>query len=397
MDGLQVMLSKYGSYNANHKPIDRDHPVSVSDLQLCICWECFEGVDEAKVQTSFVPTEPEVSPREATVPEPVPSSLPDVVVPGMSAGLSTESSEAGISNTEPIGLGSYDGTCKPPLNAIAIGNWIGYLPKEFECISRTEEQAVALIILQIYLKTVIGSENKSLNSHIYLVKNSDPILRSICHVVIGTILFTLVGAHVSEQELEALIRQRFPMSVDAARALLHFLDTKSVIYKAHEHNLSCDIDTVMQLENFIVDRSDNSEMKVSPKLVRMMQFNTTTYNLGTAEEVSPAAAPLPTKLEAVSPSQAPSKAPSRAESGGIESSSGLSRTGTDTSSSDSDSEDTKPEGANEVDLDEPIVTEPKPRANTIIAFNSDIIAKNKGLGELGVRVSYPLSLWLRHI
>jgi hypothetical protein len=382
------MLSKYGLYNADHKPIDRDHPESVSDLQLCLCRECLEGVNEAKVQTSFVPSPPEVSPSEATVPEPEPSSLPEVVLPGMSAGLS-KSSEAGICNIESSGLGTYAGTCKPPINAIANGNWIGYLPKEFECISRTEEQAVALIILQIYLKTVIGSENKCLNSHIYLIKNSDPILRSICHDVIGTILFTLVGAHVSEQE--ALIRQRFPMSVDAARALLHFLDTKNVIYKAHEHNLSCDIDTVMQLENFIVDRSDNSEMKVSPKLVRMMQFNTTTYNLGTAEEVSPAAAPLPT--EAVSSS--PSKAPSRAESstaGGSDPLSESSRTGTDTSSSDSDSEDA--EGANEVDLDDfdentcvrmlyqPIVTEPKPRANTIIAFNSDIIAKNKGLGSL---------------
>ena len=87
-----------------------------------------------------------------------------------------------------------------------------------------------------------------------------------------------------------LIRQRFPMSVNAARALLHFLDTKNVIYKAaHEHNLSCDIDAVMQLDNFIVDRSDNSEVMVSPKLVRMIQFNTTSYsNLGTEEEVPPA-------------------------------------------------------------------------------------------------------------
>ena len=40
---------------------------------------------------------------------------------------------------------SAHATLKPPMNAIANGNWIGYLPPMFWSISRTEEQAVALI------------------------------------------------------------------------------------------------------------------------------------------------------------------------------------------------------------------------------------------------------------
>ena len=208
LDGL--MLSEYGLYNAKHKPIELDHRESVSDLQLCSCRERFEGGindSEANEQTLFVPTLPEASPGEVTVPPGRTSTIIFIsrsYLPITSAGSSIESSEAGLCATTTVdgsyGLGPHAETRKPPINlkAIANENWIGYLTNEFECIGQIKEQAMALIVLQIYLKTVssFGSENKCLNSHIYLIKISDAILRSIFHDAIGTILvlFTLVGA-----------------------------------------------------------------------------------------------------------------------------------------------------------------------------------------------------------
>ena len=158
-----LILCKFGLYTADHKPLDLSNSGSHSDIQLCVCKECIAAINEAKL----------------------------------------------------------------PLNAIANGNYIGYLPSEFHSIKRTEEQTVALEIMQFFLHTIIGGDNKVLNSHTYLIKNPDPLLREFCHDVIGSILFTLVGAHVAEQI--AMIRQHFPLSVDDAKAFLQFLDNKKLI------------------------------------------------------------------------------------------------------------------------------------------------------------------------
>ena len=74
-------------------------------------------------------------------------------------------------------------------------------------------------------------------------------------------------ANVDEQI--AMIRQRFPLSVDEARAFLQFLDNKNLIYKAADHRLARDrdLETVMQPSNFIMDHTNDSDNKVSPKLV----------------------------------------------------------------------------------------------------------------------------------
>jgi len=181
--------------------------------------------------------------------------------------------EAGASNVEFV--------LPPPINAIANGHWTGYLPREFMGLSRTEEQACALIILNIFLSTSVISENKVVNSHIYLIKNPQPLLRYFADELTGTILHTMVGAHVSLQQ--ALIRIRFPMRVDDSRRFLGFLDRSSITYMATEHRLTQGLDEAMDYENLIVDRTDESDNKVSKKLVRLMQFGITSYNHGTAD------------------------------------------------------------------------------------------------------------------
>jgi hypothetical protein len=239
-----LILCKYGLYR-NGVPIYDESERTMDldgeyELQLCVCNDCMKAIQEAKPNKQLLAT------------------------------------NLGVVNTTEH--------CKPPINSIANGNWIGYLPKEFEGITRTEEQTVALMTLQIYLSTVIASDNKVLNSHTYCIKNPHPILRYFSNDVVGKILFTIVGANIPE--LEAMVRQRFPMDVDLARSFLAFLDDNNVLYKSHDHQLGRHLEEAMKLENFIVDRTDTSDDRVSPKLVDMMQFGITSYNHGTADASS---------------------------------------------------------------------------------------------------------------
>ena len=45
-----------------------------------------------------------------------------------------------------------------------------------------------------------------------------------------------------------------------------------------------DLDDVLQHENFVADRSNDSSHRVSPSLIRLLQFGITSYNHGTVEE-----------------------------------------------------------------------------------------------------------------
>ena len=126
---------------------------------------------------------------------------------------------------------------KPPINAIANGNWIGYLPRMFWSISRTEEQACALIHVNIYLTTVVGSGygNKMMNFHTFVIKNPNAIIRSFAHDVTGSVRFTIVGANVSEAL--AMLRKAYPLNVDFARAFADWLDSVNINYRLTSHHL----------------------------------------------------------------------------------------------------------------------------------------------------------------
>ena len=94
----------------------------------------------------------------------------------------------------------YRYTNDPPINAIANGNFIGHLPKEFEDLSRSEEAAVALMIVCIYLSTIVSSKMTVVNSHHYIIKNPDPMIRNVPASVSGTVRVAMVGAFTSENE-----------------------------------------------------------------------------------------------------------------------------------------------------------------------------------------------------
>ena len=335
----ELILSRYGLYNSTGEPIDIDSFEAVPGLQLCICNVCLneiyvnckvkrtsrgagstivkDVVNEAflkecskpkkhkrrrkrsrkdGVDASIEDSDDDMSVSEA---DECGSDVDSVWETDSDSDSNSNSDSDSDSESEPnhndvtessgavvtsdanamnVVTPPIRATCKPPRNAIANGNWIGYLPSEFADISRTEEQTVALMVPQIYLSTVVASSTggKVINSHNFIIKNPHPILRSFSDDIVGFIRYTMVGAHVSIRA--AMDRIRFMMRVDNARRFLAFLDSCNLAYLEEEHRLGDGLEETMELKNFIIDRSDASDNKVSRKLVRLMEFNTTSYH-----------------------------------------------------------------------------------------------------------------------
>ena len=95
---------------------------------------------------------------------------------------------------------TYKYTDKPPIYAIANGNYIGHLPDQFQDLSRSEEAAVALMVVCIYLSTIVSSHMSVINSHHYIIKNPDPVIRCIPASTAGTVRVAMVGAFTEEKE-----------------------------------------------------------------------------------------------------------------------------------------------------------------------------------------------------
>ena len=271
----------------------------------------------------------------------------------------------------------------PPINAIANGNWTGYLPAEFIGISRTEEQAVALIIPQIFLSTTVISENKLLKSHTYMIKNPNPLLRYFPDDLTGTIMHTMVGANVTLQQ--ALVRIRFPMRIEPSRRFLGWLDDSSIAYMGTEHQLAEGLDEAMKVENFIVDRTDSSDNHVSKKLVRLMQFGITSYNHGTAGTDSDQATP-PVTVCAPCSSSAGTQRDTEMDT---------SNNGDDSDDEDVDINGCRPENTRTSmifqpiipvrdilpsETDEAVAARQRRPMNVVIAFNSTTMPKTRGMG-----------------
>ena len=128
---------------------------------------------EGDIRVPVVTAEHGVAALSLSVSEPIAPVGINVVPSSIRAEeVATDDSEPVIvpnaqAEAEAAAVPSAPASLKPPINAIANGNWIGYLPRMFWSISRTEEQACALIHVNIYLTTVIGSGygNKMMNFH----------------------------------------------------------------------------------------------------------------------------------------------------------------------------------------------------------------------------------------
>ena len=99
-----------------------------------------------------------------------------------------------------------DYTDRPPMYAIANGNFIGHLPDRFQDLSRSEEATISLMIICIYLSTIVSSHMTVINSHHYIIKNPDPVLRSIPASTAGSVRVAMVGAFTEEKTARVSIK-----------------------------------------------------------------------------------------------------------------------------------------------------------------------------------------------
>ncbi|KAJ3221338.1 hypothetical protein HDU78_000528, partial [Chytriomyces hyalinus] len=91
-------------------------------------------------------------------------------------------------------------TLKKPVEAIANGNWIGYLPHEFPDILRTTESVVSLMQPCIYLSSVFGNlDCKTIKSHHYISVFDKPVLQQIPAMPWDHLRVTFVGLFATEE------------------------------------------------------------------------------------------------------------------------------------------------------------------------------------------------------
>ena len=166
---------------------------------------------------------------------------------------------------------------KTPAESIANGNWIGELPKEFCNITRTDELTVSLMHPCIYLSTILGTKRKSIKSHHYVVVNPNPVIENIPGNQPTRI--TYVGALTTQQIAEQ--RVRFDLNVTLCRDILQWFLKHNHEYIEHKNIIDENLDNIN--DNIHINRTDNSNFRVSSKLLKLMEFGSSTYNTGTTE------------------------------------------------------------------------------------------------------------------
>jgi hypothetical protein len=165
----------------------------------------------------------------------------------------------------------------PPVDAIANGHWVGYLPDKFKNFTRSDEQCLSLKQLVIYLSTISGSKTK-ICSHHYIIENPSPIITVLPGKVEGCVRLTLVGAFTSE--VEASQRMRFVLQHELNKEYLEtILFKKNVRYMGKE-----DMYDPLRFETIdrnvaILNRCEGTTIEVDPKLLRIVEFSNTLHNV----------------------------------------------------------------------------------------------------------------------
>ena len=248
-----IILSRAGLCTNFGVPIKWQsyEPTINQKLKLCICNECWHVVGYETKTGTDLSLDLELEDYEPVIPTP-PADF-------------------------------HSALMKPPINAIANGLWIGFLPEQYENLTRTDESCVGLMVLNIYLSSIIGSSRQLMNSHHFVIKNPEPIIRSVPAEVTGTVRTTLVGALTAVQT--AIIRKRFPLRVDLCRSFLRWLEDYNACYMAAAAQGLIDhaIFDNLNPDSCFVDRTDSSLNSVNPKLVKILQFGISSYNTGTAD------------------------------------------------------------------------------------------------------------------
>jgi hypothetical protein len=128
----------------------------------------------------------------------------------------------------------------PPTLSIANGNYIGRMPSQFS-MSRTDEQAIALVSPCVSLSTVTGGPCRTIKSHHYIVRNTEgPIAEMLPRDVSTRVRITMVGCMTSAQV--AACKTRYELNLPLCQSALRFLSVNNRVYReftaSHHHQAS---------------------------------------------------------------------------------------------------------------------------------------------------------------
>ncbi|OWZ04148.1 hypothetical protein PHMEG_00023998, partial [Phytophthora megakarya] len=109
-----------------------------------------------------------------------------------------------------------------PVDSIANGNYIGHLPRRFQVMTRTDEQAVALVLPCVSLSVVTGGPCHTIKSHHYIVRNTEgPIVDMLPRDLSCRVRVTMVG-HMTKRQAIAC-KKRYQLNLSLCRKVLSFL------------------------------------------------------------------------------------------------------------------------------------------------------------------------------
>jgi len=125
-------------------------------------------------------------------------------------------------------LVTHSKSTSPPTLAIANGNYIGRLPERFN-LSRTDEQAIALVSSCVSMSTVTGGPCQTIKSHHYIVENTEgPIVSMLPGDVVDRVRVAMTGCMTSSQV--AACKKRYELNVLQCREALAFLYDNNTEY-----------------------------------------------------------------------------------------------------------------------------------------------------------------------
>jgi hypothetical protein len=117
--------------------------------------------------------------------------------------------------------------------AIANGNFIGHIPSEFESVTRTDEQVVALVLPCVSLSVVTGGRCRTIKSHHYVVQNTEgPIVEMLPRDLSGRMRVTMVGNMTKAQA--AACKKRYEVNLPLCKRFLGFLRQNNHEYHRKE-------------------------------------------------------------------------------------------------------------------------------------------------------------------
>jgi hypothetical protein len=152
-------------------------------------------------------------------------------------------------------------------------------------LTRTDEQAVALVLPCVSLSVVCGGSYKTIKSHHYVVQNTEgPIVEMLPRDLTFRIRVTMVGSMTSAQV--AACKKKYKLDLKLCRRFLSFLDRTNRVYKKRSRSeyASPSLATQHIPTSVIVDRTAEQYPADADEVISDVRDESTYSSFGSAVE-----------------------------------------------------------------------------------------------------------------